>query len=744
VSVILCEGIALTTKMSGIDEQLSQSSIVISTIVSNVSSPSDTNSSKTSVLSSSTMKSQTQLLSSLLPSSLPTNATTTPSNIDSRPEASFLARAPSNLELLSLTAAWQEGHDEDGKNSSKPKQKIENGSQTFPKSPSKHNFCSNNTATMTTNDKTKIFEPEAKEVILLASSLIFNEPNTVAMDDTSIIAENFSDKNTKDHQVQETVSTEEMHLPTNATTSLTSSQDKQFPTLPSSSSATTTVVNHFNPIGNTRSLTPVDHIIRSSSFLPPPLSASSTFSYVHSPTGCQYGFIVGIADTDTDNGMPLSSPMMKNSQSFLVQVPNTTTPVHCREYDIPKLPSELYLFGAAYQERPQQYFTNSTSIGNFKDMKTDTHSPATITTTTSTNSTITTESDYNAMSAGKLSSSSSLYAKREQPSGQKQHVNDHTNMSNHTTVALPGGINERLTSTSHTTDTRMIPNLSSNQQLVSTNDSKNIQGVTKDNMQSTTSIQTAFQPPRTSTLSKKLSSIPNVSLQRRPNPSMIGTPMYQSFVPSQYTAVTDGKMEICASNQAITTNHLQTTEMIATTSHVDSTASGISEAPSISDPNLVLSWQQQFPNAIAGLQATLQCNYGSYPNSGQLMNTSNIEHRQTFPTSSNGFASDGGGGIGRTIPQIVSTFAPSCSIPSLPPQPSPGSHVPITSSNHSESDFTLVAAAAAGRENVLLRQTLVELHATIKSLQDKVEHLESENSQLRQLPTGKISQIPIE
>lgn len=71
---------------------------------------------------------------------------------------------------------------------------------------------------------------------------------------------------------------------------------------------------------------------------------------------------------------------------------------------------------------------------------------------------------------------------------------------------------------------------------------------------------------------------------------------------------------------------------------------------------------------------------------------------------------------------------------------------------------TLAAAAAAGgggtssiefsdeavRENFLLRQQLAARDATIDSLQHQVENLEQEIRQLRQLPTGKISQIPLE
>jgi hypothetical protein len=83
-----------------------------------------------------------------------------------------------------------------------------------------------------------------------------------------------------------------------------------------------------------------------------------------------------------------------------------------------------------------------------------------------------------------------------------------------------------------------------------------------------------------------------------------------------------------------------------------------------------------------------------------------------------------------------------------PPPTLPSSSSFTTSNSNtpypSDSDFTLVAAAAAGRENFMLRQQLLELQNTIRTLQNRVDQLESENSQLRQLPTGKISQIPLE
>jgi hypothetical protein len=48
------------------------------------------------------------------------------------------------------------------------------------------------------------------------------------------------------------------------------------------------------------------------------------------------------------------------------------------------------------------------------------------------------------------------------------------------------------------------------------------------------------------------------------------------------------------------------------------------------------------------------------------------------------------------------------------------------------------------RENFCLRQQLVLKDATIEALQNQVASLQREIGELRQLPTGKISQIPIE
>lgn len=55
------------------------------------------------------------------------------------------------------------------------------------------------------------------------------------------------------------------------------------------------------------------------------------------------------------------------------------------------------------------------------------------------------------------------------------------------------------------------------------------------------------------------------------------------------------------------------------------------------------------------------------------------------------------------------------------------------------------AAVVVGHdETMILRQQIVHHQKTIQSLQERIKELEQENSQLRQLPTGKISQIPIE
>jgi hypothetical protein len=60
-----------------------------------------------------------------------------------------------------------------------------------------------------------------------------------------------------------------------------------------------------------------------------------------------------------------------------------------------------------------------------------------------------------------------------------------------------------------------------------------------------------------------------------------------------------------------------------------------------------------------------------------------------------------------------------------------------TTTNIEFSDETL-------RENFLLRQQLAARDATIANLQNQLETLQREVRQLRRLPTGKISQIPLE
>lgn len=48
------------------------------------------------------------------------------------------------------------------------------------------------------------------------------------------------------------------------------------------------------------------------------------------------------------------------------------------------------------------------------------------------------------------------------------------------------------------------------------------------------------------------------------------------------------------------------------------------------------------------------------------------------------------------------------------------------------------------RENFHMREQLHDKDAVISSLQQRVHQLETQISELRQLPTGKISHIPIE
>jgi hypothetical protein len=48
------------------------------------------------------------------------------------------------------------------------------------------------------------------------------------------------------------------------------------------------------------------------------------------------------------------------------------------------------------------------------------------------------------------------------------------------------------------------------------------------------------------------------------------------------------------------------------------------------------------------------------------------------------------------------------------------------------------------RENLFLRQQLASCNTTIIGLQNQVELLQNEIRQLRQVPSGKISQIPLE
>jgi hypothetical protein len=76
----------------------------------------------------------------------------------------------------------------------------------------------------------------------------------------------------------------------------------------------------------------------------------------------------------------------------------------------------------------------------------------------------------------------------------------------------------------------------------------------------------------------------------------------------------------------------------------------------------------------------------------------------------------------------------------------------ITTTEPSSSTSTLVPASSSSSdlnhqsqsENAWLRQELVAKDSTIATLQIQVQNLTQEIRQLRQLPTGKISQIPLE
>jgi len=128
-------------------------------------------------------------------------------------------------------------------------------------------------------------------------------------------------------------------------------------------------------------------------------------------------------------------------------------------------------------------------------------------------------------------------------------------------------------------------------------------------------------------------------------------------------------------------------------------------------------------------------------------------------------AATSSGSEGDAVPNFLTSrgsFASSGSLASAPsfafPAPGTNTHqhtmqptafapAPLQHLSHQQVNSSFVATTegdVANHENFLLRQQLAAKDAFINSLQRQVETLQREIGELRQLPTGKISQIPVE
>jgi len=126
-------------------------------------------------------------------------------------------------------------------------------------------------------------------------------------------------------------------------------------------------------------------------------------------------------------------------------------------------------------------------------------------------------------------------------------------------------------------------------------------------------------------------------------------------------------------------------------------------------------------------------------------------------TSSGSSEQGGGGGGEAAVPNFLTShgsFTSSGSLASAPyafvsgssaslsAMPPSAAFVPPPSQLKQNNSF--MAPDDAQRENQFLRQQMAAKDATIDSLQKQVDMLQNEIRELRQLPTGKISQIPVE
>jgi chromosome segregation ATPase len=71
-------------------------------------------------------------------------------------------------------------------------------------------------------------------------------------------------------------------------------------------------------------------------------------------------------------------------------------------------------------------------------------------------------------------------------------------------------------------------------------------------------------------------------------------------------------------------------------------------------------------------------------------------------------------------------------------------HPPRMATSEDHDDSSTPSYESLARENGNMREQLKEKDMVVSSLQQRVNYLEKQINELRQLPTGKISHIPIE
>lgn len=149
---------------------------------------------------------------------------------------------------------------------------------------------------------------------------------------------------------------------------------------------------------------------------------------------------------------------------------------------------------------------------------------------------------------------------------------------------------------------------------------------------------------------------------------------------------------------------------------------------------------------------------GGWNNNNNTGHQSGSQIPPVASATSSGSSEGGGGEAAVPVPNFLTShgsFTSSGSLVSAPYAFVGGSSASLSAmppaaafvpppSQLKQGNNSMMASDDAQRENLFLRQQMAAKDATIDSLQKQVEMLQNEIRELRQLPTGKISQIPVE